>query len=115
MGYIMTTTHSGKHQARPPTYHFEGLLEEACPNHVYPIKHKLKVYDMMQNFMTSRSLTRVRELEENLGGSDTMPFPREDVVMMMYDGRPPPGRHRVSILNLKNPACCDWGPRNTGV
>jgi hypothetical protein len=33
---------SSKRQARLPTDHFEKLLEETCPNHVYPIKHKLR-------------------------------------------------------------------------
>jgi hypothetical protein len=40
-----------------PTYHFERLLEEACPNHTYPVKHKLKECDIMKNFMTSGFLT----------------------------------------------------------
>jgi hypothetical protein len=42
---------------RMPTYHFERLLEEACPNHTYPVKHKLKECDIMKNFMTSGFLT----------------------------------------------------------
>jgi hypothetical protein len=48
----VSTRHSVNRQACPPTTHFERLLEEACPNHVYPIKHKLKDCDMMKNFMT---------------------------------------------------------------
>jgi hypothetical protein len=47
------------------------------------IKHKLKDCDMMKNFMVSGSLTRGRELDEDLGGSDTMPFPEEDAVMIV--------------------------------
>jgi hypothetical protein len=39
---ISTTVGNYKHQARPPTDHFKGLLEEAYPNHIYPIRHKLK-------------------------------------------------------------------------
>jgi hypothetical protein len=57
MGCVATTAHSGKRQARPPTDHFERLLEEACPNHAYPVKHKLKDCNMMKNFMTSGTLT----------------------------------------------------------
>jgi hypothetical protein len=57
LGCVMTVVHSGRHQAWLPTYHFERLLKEAYPNHAYPIKHKLKDYDMMKNFMTSGSLT----------------------------------------------------------
>lgn len=51
-----------------------------------PVKHKLKDCNMMKNFMTSGSLTRGRELEEDLGRSNTMPFPRKGIVMMVYDG-----------------------------
>jgi hypothetical protein len=76
MGFIMTTAHSGKRQARPLIDHFERLLEEGFPNHAYPIKHKLKVCDMMKIFMISVSLTRGMELDEVLDRSDTTPFPR---------------------------------------
>jgi hypothetical protein len=41
-----------KRQARAPTYHFEKLLEETCPNHAYPIKHKLMDCSMMKTIMT---------------------------------------------------------------
>jgi predicted ATP-dependent Lon-type protease len=48
-----------------------GLLKEACPNHVYPIKHKHKHKDcdMMKNFMISGSFTRGMELDEVLDES----------------------------------------------
>jgi hypothetical protein len=77
---VMTATGSSKHQARPPTDHFERLLQEACPNHAYSIKQKLRDCGMMKNFMVLGSLTQ--------GESDAVPFPEEDVVMMIYDGRP---------------------------
>jgi hypothetical protein len=32
VGCIVTSARSGKCQGRPPTYHFERLLEEACPH-----------------------------------------------------------------------------------
>jgi hypothetical protein len=38
------TSRSDKRQAWLPTDHFRKLLEEACPNQVYPVKHKLKNY-----------------------------------------------------------------------
>jgi hypothetical protein len=88
MEYIMTTGRSVKHQARSPTDHFERLIEEACPNHVYPIKHKLKVINMMKNFMTSRSLTRDKEPEEDPSRRGATPLPQEDAVMMVYEWRP---------------------------
>jgi hypothetical protein len=42
---------------RPPTNHFERLLKETCPNHTYPIKHKLRECGMMKNFIALGSLT----------------------------------------------------------
>jgi hypothetical protein len=86
MECVMTVARSGKRQERPLTEHFERLLEGACSNHAYPIKHKLKGCSMMKNFMTS--FTRDREPEEDPDESDAMPFPREDVIMMVYNGHP---------------------------
>jgi hypothetical protein len=48
---------------------------------------------MMKNFMTSGSLTQDKE-------------PKVDAVMMVYDGRPPPRKHRMSILCLRTPPHC---------
>jgi hypothetical protein len=88
MEYITTTGRSVKCQAWPPIDHFERLLEEACPNYAYLVKHKLKDYGMMKNFITSGSLTRDKEPEEDMGESDSTPFNEEDAVMMVYGGRP---------------------------
>jgi hypothetical protein len=55
--HISTAAHSDKCQVRPPMDHFKRLLEEACQNHAYPVRHKLKDYGMMRSFMTSGSLT----------------------------------------------------------
>jgi hypothetical protein len=46
---------------------------------------------MMKNFMASGSLTQAMEADEVLDEGGTMPFPGEDVVMMIYDGSPSPG------------------------
>jgi hypothetical protein len=54
---------------------------------------------MMKDFMTSGSLTQGKELEEDPGGRDTTPFPGEDAVITVYDGHPPPERHRMSNLS----------------
>jgi hypothetical protein len=88
VGHVVTVTCSGKRQAHLPTYHFERLLEEACPNHAYPIKHDLKDYYTVKNFIISGSLTRGMELDEDPSESDTIPFPGEDTVKTVYDGRP---------------------------
>jgi hypothetical protein len=51
---------------------------------------------MMRNFMTSRSLTWVTELDEGPDENDAMSFPEENIVMTVYGGWPLSGRHRVS-------------------
>jgi hypothetical protein len=55
--HVTTAVYSGQCQARPPTELFERLLEEACMNHAYRVKHKLKDCAMMKNLMTSGSFT----------------------------------------------------------
>jgi hypothetical protein len=96
MECVATTGRSVKHQTQPLTDHFERLLEEACPNHAYPIKHNLKDYDMMKNFMISGFLTRDKEPDEDPSKRDTLPFPREDAAMTVYDGHLPLERRRMS-------------------
>jgi hypothetical protein len=90
----------------PPTYHFERLLKEVCLNHVYPIKHMLKDYNLMKNFLISVSLTWDREPEEDSGGRGATPFPGEDAVMMVYDERSPPRRRRASNLSPETLTRC---------
>jgi hypothetical protein len=43
---------------------------------------------MMRSFMTSGSLTWGAKLNKDLGGSDMMTFPRKNIVMTVYGGRP---------------------------
>jgi hypothetical protein len=57
MGCASATARSVRSWERTPTDHFKRLLEEVCPNHAYPVGHKLKDYGMMQSFMTLGSLT----------------------------------------------------------
>jgi hypothetical protein len=33
--------------------HFKKLLKATCPNHTYPVRHKLKECTMMDNYMTT--------------------------------------------------------------
>jgi hypothetical protein len=110
-GCITAAMCNDKHQARPPTDHLKRLLEEACPNHAYSIRDKLK----NKSFMISGSLTRGTELEEDPGGSDTMPFPREDAIMTVYGGRPPPRRCHMSTLCPRASTHCGWGHGDRGV
>jgi hypothetical protein len=59
-------------------------LEEACPNHAYLIKHKLKECGMMRNFMTLGALTKGKEPEGDPGGKGETPFLGKEAVMMIY-------------------------------
>jgi hypothetical protein len=97
----MTTRCDIKRQVWPPRDHFEKLLEEACPHHAYPVKHKRNDCSMIKNFMTSGSLAQGKDPEGDSGGKGMTPFLREEVVMTVYDGRPPPRRHRLSNLSLR--------------
>jgi hypothetical protein len=47
VGQVLTAVHGNRHLVRTPIDHFKRLLEEACPNHAYPIKHNLKDCDML--------------------------------------------------------------------
>jgi hypothetical protein len=111
----MTATRSDKRQVRPPTDHFKRLLKEAFPNHTYPVGYKLKDCGMIKSFMILRSLTRGTKLDEDPGGSDTMPFPKEDAVMTVYGGRPPPRRCHVSTMSPGDLTNCGWGHGYPGV
>jgi hypothetical protein len=64
----MTATHSDKRQARTHTDHFKGLLKEACPNQVYPVRHGLKDCDMMKSFMILGFPTWGTRLDEDQAG-----------------------------------------------
>jgi hypothetical protein len=65
--------------------------------------------------MTLGSLTSGAELDEGLDGSDTMPFPEENVVLMVHGGRPPLGRHHVSNLSPRALTRCGWGHGGSGL
>jgi hypothetical protein len=63
---------------------------------------------MMRHFMTSGYLTWGAELDKGPDRSDMTPFLEENIIMMVYGGRPLSGRRRVSNLSLKAPTCCGW-------
>jgi hypothetical protein len=50
----------------------------------------------MKNFMASTSLSQGMELDEVPNEGDMMPLPREDAIMMIYDGHPLPGMRHMS-------------------
>jgi hypothetical protein len=105
----------GKHQPWPPTDHFEKLLEEMCPTHAYPIKHKLRDCGMMKNFMASGSLTWGMEVDEVPDEGSATHFPGADVVMVIYDGHPSLGVRHMSDLDPGTLAHCGRGCRDAGI
>jgi hypothetical protein len=84
-----------------PSDHFKRLLDEACPNHAYLIRHKLKDYEMMQSFMTSGTLTGGVDLDEWPDGSDAKPFPEKNTIMIVFEGHPLFGGHCMSSLGSR--------------
>jgi hypothetical protein len=86
--HISTAVLSDRRLMKPPTDHFKRLLEEACSNHAYLVRHKLKDCGMMRSFMTSGSFTWGAKIDEGPDGSDTTPFPKENAVMMVYGHAP---------------------------
>jgi enamine deaminase RidA (YjgF/YER057c/UK114 family) len=83
--YVSAIEHDLKNQARQPKEHFKKLLEAARSNHTYPVKHNLKDYTMMKNFMTSRAISKGNKPEGDPSGKGTASFPGEAVVMTIYD------------------------------
>jgi hypothetical protein len=61
--------------------------------------------------MTSGSLNWGAELNEGPDRSDVMPFPRENAILVVYGGRRPLGRRRMSNARPRAPTCCGWGHR----
>jgi hypothetical protein len=55
------------------------------------------------------------EVDKVPNEGDTTPFPREDAVMTIYDGRPSSGMRHVSNPSLGTLARCGWGRGNAGM
>jgi hypothetical protein len=64
--------------------HFEKFLEETCLNRACVIKHKLRDCSLMKSFKTMGSLSQGMEINEAPIEGDTMPFLREDAIMMLF-------------------------------
>jgi hypothetical protein len=95
---------------------FKELLESACSNHAYPIKHKLKECTMMKNFMTSGDHSKGKKPKGDLGKKGPTPFPGEEAVISIYGG-PVPHESRcklkitsqeVNALSLATPSYLQW-------
>jgi hypothetical protein len=89
-----------KHQTRQPTDHFEKLRESTCPNHAYPIRHKLKECPMMKNYMTTGAFAKGKKPEDDSTGKAAAPFPEEKAVRSIYGGPAPhESRHKLKITS----------------
>jgi hypothetical protein len=94
---------------RMPSDHSKRLLKEACPNHAYPIRQKLKDYGTMRSFMTSGPLTWVADPDEGPDESNATPFPEENFAMMVFEGHPLFGGRRLSNLGPRMSTRGGWG------
>jgi hypothetical protein len=110
MGNVTAATCGGRRLTRTPSDHFNRLLEEACPNHAYPVRHKLKDCRLMRSFMTSWSLTWGTDLDKGPDRSGTTRFPKENAVMMVFEGCPLFGGHCKSSLGPRISTHGGWGP-----
>jgi hypothetical protein len=108
--------HDFKRQARQPADHFEKLLEVTYPNHAYPVRHKLKEYSMMKNYMTTGALAKGKKPEDDPRGKAATPFPWEEAVMAIYD-EPVPHKSRrklkhksrmINAVSLATPEYLRW-------
>jgi hypothetical protein len=70
-----------------------------------------------QNFILVKSgcykLTWGAELDEGPDDSDTMPFPKENVIMMVYGGRPPSGGGAACLTQAPGPQLIAVGDMGT--
>jgi hypothetical protein len=55
------------------------------------------------------------EVDEVPDEGDAVPFPGEDTIMMIYNGRPSPGLRCMSNLSPGTIAHCGWWRRDTGM
>jgi hypothetical protein len=80
-----------------------------CLNHAYSIKHKLQDYSLIKSFMTTESLSWGMEVDEAPIEGDVAPFPREDVVMMIFGRHPSPKKHHGFDPSTGSPSHSNQG------
>jgi hypothetical protein len=88
--------------------HFEKLLEATCPNHTYPIRHKLKECTMMKNYMSKGTFARGKKPKGDSMGKAAAPFPEEKAVMSIYGGPAPMSPHTSSNLTAGQSKLQAW-------
>jgi hypothetical protein len=111
--YTTEVVGDSKRKVWLPKDHFEKLLEETCPNHAYVVKHKLWDYSLIKSFMTIGSLSRGMEIDEAPIKGDVAPFPREDVVMMIFGRHPSPEKRHGLDPSTRTPSCSSQGWEGT--
>jgi hypothetical protein len=94
---VTTAKRDSKHQAWQLTDHFKKLLKATYPNHMYPVRHKLKECTMMKNYMTTGIFAKGKRPDGDSAGKVAAPFPKEKVVMLIYGGP----AHHESWCKLK--------------
>jgi hypothetical protein len=82
--YVTIIERDIKHQAQQSKDHFKKLIEATCPDHSYPIKHKLKDCTMMKKFMTSWAFSKGRKPKADPGRKGATPIPGEAEVMTIF-------------------------------
>jgi hypothetical protein len=101
MELITAAERDVKRQTWHPVYHFEKLLEATCPNHTYPVRHKLKECTMMKNYMTIGSFARSKKPDGDSPGKVAAPFPEKTAVMSVYGGSVPTSRAASSNIPVR--------------
>jgi hypothetical protein len=96
---VADTERDIKHQVWLPVDHIEELLEVTCPNHMYPIKHKLKECTMMKNYMTTGTFAKSKKPEGDSARKVAAPFLEQNAVLSIYGGPAPhESRHRLKLI-----------------
>jgi hypothetical protein len=82
-------------KAGPPKDHFEKLLDASCPNHEVPVKHALKDYRLIKNYVNNTLKPRAADPPKKAapppGNNDDAKarYPGEDGAVHMIFGRSP--------------------------
>jgi hypothetical protein len=106
--HVSVVEHDFKCQAWQPADHFKKLLEATCPNHAYPIWHKLKECIEMKNYMTMGTFAKGRKPEGDPVRKAASPFSKEKALMSIYGGPAP--KESWSKLKLMSRAANAMSP-----
>jgi hypothetical protein len=105
---IATAESDFKCQSRLPMDHFEKPTDVTCPNHTYPVKHKLKEFTLVKNYMRTRTFARSKKPKGDSAGKAAAPFLEEKVIMYIYGG-PHAGRSTPRVWQSQS-TCSGLNP-----